>query len=286
MLSALLALLLANGAPEAPTAPQAPQAPQAPVVEMPALAPLPRAATATPTAAPTATPEQSAAESKGEPPKPGSISRSYKKTPPSEAPGAPFARVVPRMPLGAPREPLIELGVPHPTASPEPGDATPPSLTARALADELAASAKRRREELAALAKERARLEKLQADIASARAALREESARLDAQAKQAAAARAEETKRAAAQAQKPAARPPPKPGEKGPTDAIAKALKGMKSEPAAALVTRLDRPLAVELLRKMRPADAGALLEKMKPDTAAEMVSALAADDRPGGTR
>jgi flagellar motility protein MotE (MotC chaperone) len=275
VLSALLALLLANGAPDAPTAPHAPSAP---VVEMAALPPVHA--------------ERSAAESKGErstetpPPKPGSTTKVSNKAPPSEAPGAPFAKVVPRAPIGTPREPLIELGVPHPTTPAEPGDATPPSLTARALVDELAASAKRRRDDLAALAKERARLEKLQADIASARAALREESARLEAQAKQAEAARAEEAKRAATQAQKPAARPPPKPGEKGPTDAIAKALKGMKSEPAAALVTRLDRPLAVELLRRMRPADAGALLEKMKPDTAAEMVSALAADDRPGANR
>jgi len=92
---------------------------------------------------------------------------------------------------------------------------------------------------------------------------------------------RAEAARKAAEAKASTAGRAPPKPGEKPPVDAVAKALKGMKSEPAAVLLARLERPLAVEVLRRMRPADAGALLEKMKPEAAAELLSALADDQR-----
>ena len=61
--------------------------------------------------------------------------------------------------------------------------------------------------------------------------------------------------------------------------------LKVMKTEQAAALVARLDRHLAVDLLRQMRPADAGGVLEKMKPETAAELLSAMASGEA-GGSR
>jgi flagellar motility protein MotE (MotC chaperone) len=63
----------------------------------------------------------------------------------------------------------------------------------------------------------------------------------------------------------------------------LAKTLKGMKPDQAASLLARLERPLAVEILRRMRPADAGVVLEKMKAETAAELFTAMAATPADG---
>lgn len=157
---------------------------------------------------------------------------------------------------------------------------TPPNLTGAALRDELRASAQRRQEELAALARERARLEKLAADVAAARAGLREETARLDVLARKAAAEKA-------AAAAAPAAPPrKPTPDDEKRAQAMARTLKGMKADQAATLLARLDRPLAVSLLRRMRPGDAGAVLEKMKPDAAADLFSLMASPEAAGGAR
>jgi flagellar motility protein MotE (MotC chaperone) len=146
----------------------------------------------------------------------------------------------------------------------------PPALSDSALRDELRASSRRRQEELAALARERARIEKLTADIAGARTALREETARLDERVKKVAAERA--TARGAA-------------GGAGRGDkeavALARTLKGMKPDQAAALVARLDRPLAIDLLRRMRPGDLAVVLEKLKPELAAELFSMMAGGGR-----
>jgi len=149
----------------------------------------------------------------------------------------------------------------------------PPALSASALRDELRASSHKRQEELAALARERARLEKLAADIAGARTALREETARLDERVKK-------------ASTEKPAARggagtaPTSRNGDKE-AAALAKTLKGMKPDQAAALVARLDRPLAIDLLRRMRPGDLAVVLEKLKPELAAELFSMMAGGGR-----
>ena len=62
---------------------------------------------------------------------------------------------------------------------------------------------------------------------------------------------------------------------------ALAKTLKGMKPDQAAALVARLDRPLAIDLLRRMRPGDAAVVLEKVKPELAAELFSMMAGGGR-----
>lgn len=164
----------------------------------------------------------------------------------------------------------------------------PPSLTANALRDELRASAQRRQEELAALRRERVRLEKLAADITTARAALEAETAQLDEKVKKAAAARsaalATEAGKNAASAK--GAAPQPRPDSKPLGEALAKTLKGMKADQAAALVSRLERRLAVDLLRHMRPADAGTVLEKMKPETAADLFSLMASGEAAGGSR
>ena len=172
---------------------------------------------------------------------------------------------------------------PHPRAPPPdryhdqgPPTVLPPSLTPNALRDELRAASQRRQDELAAIARERTRLEKLSTDIATARAALESETARLDDKVKK-------------AEAAKPTGPQPPttdgQPRGKPSGETLAKTLKGMKPDQAAALVSRLERRLAVNLLRQMRPADAGGVLEKMRPETAAELFALMASSDA-GGSR
>jgi hypothetical protein len=57
----------------------------------------------------------------------------------------------------------------------------------------------------------------------------------------------------------------------------VSKAMKGMKPEQAAAIISRLDRVLASEILRRMKPADAGAVMASVKPELAAELATAIA---------
>jgi hypothetical protein len=59
--------------------------------------------------------------------------------------------------------------------------------------------------------------------------------------------------------------------------DTVSKAMKGMKPEQAAALIGRLDRGLAAEILRRMKSTDAGAILGLLKPDLAAELATEIA---------
>ena len=57
----------------------------------------------------------------------------------------------------------------------------------------------------------------------------------------------------------------------------VAKAMKGMKADTAAAMIGQLDREVVAELLRRMKPAQAGAIMEKLKPESAADLASAMA---------
>jgi flagellar motility protein MotE (MotC chaperone) len=59
--------------------------------------------------------------------------------------------------------------------------------------------------------------------------------------------------------------------------DSVSKAMKGMKPEQAAALIARLDRGLAAEILRRMKSVDAGAVLGLVKPELAAELATQIA---------
>jgi flagellar motility protein MotE (MotC chaperone) len=59
--------------------------------------------------------------------------------------------------------------------------------------------------------------------------------------------------------------------------DSVSKAMKGMKPEQAAAMVGRLDRALAAEILRRMKSTDAGAILGLLKPELAAELATQIA---------
>ena len=74
--------------------------------------------------------------------------------------------------------------------------------------------------------------------------------------------------------------------------DSVSKAVKGMKPEQAAALVARLDRGLAAEILRRMKATDAGAILGLLKPDLAAELATEIATrkptypKDKKGGSK
>lgn len=167
----------------------------------------------------------------------------------------------------------LAVDAPVPPVAPE---APAPSVPAApALRDELRAAAKARSDERAQidrerreLAAERARLEKLAKEIEAARAALRDETARLE-----------------AALARKPADAPPAPVPEAPPrsevvaerVDTLARALRGMRPEQAALVAARLDEPLAVRVLARMRPADGGAVLARMEPARAATLLDALA---------
>ncbi len=59
--------------------------------------------------------------------------------------------------------------------------------------------------------------------------------------------------------------------------DSVSKAMKGMKPEQAAAVVARLDRGLAAEIMRRMKSSDAGAILGLLKPELAAELATQIA---------
>lgn len=59
--------------------------------------------------------------------------------------------------------------------------------------------------------------------------------------------------------------------------DSVSKAMKGMKPEQAAALIARLDRGLAAEILRRMKAVDAGAILGLLKPEMAADLATEIA---------
>jgi flagellar motility protein MotE (MotC chaperone) len=155
----------------------------------------------------------------------------------------------------------------------------PPSLTPGALANELREANRRRFEELAELQRERVQLELLRAEIASARRELARESAQLDDKAArlEREAAKLREATRPL-HGDSPAA---PVGAEPGPTpaqvEALARTLKGMKPEQAAALVGRLERTLAVAVLSKLRPSDAAGVLGRMPSGNAAELFTLMA---------
>jgi flagellar motility protein MotE (MotC chaperone) len=146
--------------------------------------------------------------------------------------------------------------------------AIPPSLTANALTDELRRTSRERRAEKASLAEERVRLEKLEQEIATARAALREETKKLQ--------------ELIASGGARPKRGKAAKPGKKGdaqpsPLGDLARTVKGMRPEAAAALLAKLDRSLAAAILEQMRAADAAAVVEKMEPGTGAALFALLA---------
>ncbi|MBX7115539.1 MAG: hypothetical protein K1X64_14515 [Myxococcaceae bacterium] len=195
-----------------------------------------------------------------------------------EPPAVPEAPTAPE-PLASPvaAEASTDAGV---TPRAERPPVSLPSLAPSALCaelrqggDERAAKKNRWQEERKVLAAERARLEKLAADIATAREGLKVETARLEKLVK-ANAARAT----ADVAAPEPAdVKALPKKNDPEQLANLAKTMKAMKPEQAAALVQRLDRALAVDLIGRLSPAVAGAVIAKLSPELAAEMMTRLA---------
>ena len=148
-----------------------------------------------------------------------------------------------------------------------------PTLTAAALKGELRQSLAKPGEVTAPVS-DRVRLEQLASEIERAREALRQETARLEALIKQVGAcgnspSEGDPAAAAAAAAARDAAREQ--------LDSVSKTLKGMKPEQAAALVSLLEHHLAAEVLHRMRPADAGALMGYLKPEVAAALATEIA---------
>jgi len=152
-----------------------------------------------------------------------------------------------------------------------------PTLTTAALRSELHQSLAGPNE-AAGPASDRARLEQLDSEIGHAREALRQETARLEALIKQAGPpeggagtppSESSPAADAAAAAAKDMAREQ--------LVSVSKALKGMKPEQAAAVLSLLERRLAAQILRSMRPADAGAVMGFLKPEQAADLATEIA---------
>ena len=179
-----------------------------------------------------------------------------------------------------------------PQASPRKSNATdtdpefsepvlPPALATPALCDEIRLSAQDRKVNRAKMDEERARLDRLAAEISQARAALKKETAELESLMKKAGPAAAHEAqlKKAAASAPAPEAA-----NERPPVEALARTVRGMRPEQAAAVLAHLDRSLSVDLLRHIRPAEAGPIVEKLKPETAAALFTMMASKGSPRG--
>lgn len=62
----------------------------------------------------------------------------------------------------------------------------------------------------------------------------------------------------------------------------MSKAFRGMEAKDAARLIARLESGLAAELLRLMRPADAGKILAALPSRKAAALAAKVAGKDRP----
>ncbi|MEO5769961.1 MAG: hypothetical protein ABIS92_16525 [Polyangia bacterium] len=145
--------------------------------------------------------------------------------------------------------------------------ASPPPLTIAGLREEI------HREggavALDPMAPSRMKLEQMLQEVTKARVSLHEETAKLEAMLTQ-------DGGDGAAGPGGGAAAPGGKPA-KNPLDVLAKALRGIKPEQAAPIVTRLEKRLAATVLQRMPPVDAGKIMGAMKPDTAAELATQIA---------
>jgi flagellar motility protein MotE (MotC chaperone) len=155
----------------------------------------------------------------------------------------------------------------------------PPGLTLAALRNQLAKGPQAASENAAAPV-ERNRTDPM-ADIDKAREALRQETARLEALLKAAGNCNVgggnmpigEPLLPATSAASSAALRE----ASSEQIDSVSKAMKGMKPEQAAAVIARLDRALAAEILRRMKATDAGAVLGLLKPELAADLATEIA---------
>jgi flagellar motility protein MotE (MotC chaperone) len=140
-----------------------------------------------------------------------------------------------------------------------------PTLNISALRDELRRSGGE--DDRPGSKKNRERLEQLSRDINKAREALRDDTARL-------------ETLLAKGEGGGGGGGDGGETSKKAPTplDLLAKAMRGMKPEQAAPIVSRIEKKLAADILQRMPAADAGKVMGALKPETAAELAAEIAA--------
>jgi len=155
---------------------------------------------------------------------------------------------------------------------PPTGPLTPP-LKLNNLRDEMSRPPARHDEHVATKA-EREKLEQLAAEINKAREGLRQDTAKLEAMLAARDAAPAP-----LASAGTPSSGDSGEPAKKVPLpiDNLAKAIRGMKPEQAAPIISRIDRKLAADVLLRMPGADAGKVLGVCKPEVAAEIAAEIA---------
>jgi flagellar motility protein MotE (MotC chaperone) len=152
------------------------------------------------------------------------------------------------------------------------GPLTPP-LKLNALREEMSRPPARH-DEHAATKAEREKLEQLAAEINKAREALRQDTAKLEAML----------AARDAAPSPVASAGTPSN-GENGepvkkvpvPLDNLSKAIRGMKPEQAAPIISRVSRKLAADILLRMPGSDAGKVMGVCKPEVAAELAAEIA---------
>jgi flagellar motility protein MotE (MotC chaperone) len=170
------------------------------------------------------------------------------------------------------------------------GASTPPSLAPSAFCEELRRAANRQtvsksqlQEERTALAAERGKLQKLAAELEASRKELRAEATRLDVLLTAAGHKLPKESntsttaENGGAPQETPVRKAEEKPRSPEQLSSLAKAIRSMKAEQAAALVSRLEHSLAVDLLQHMSPKAAGAVMANVKPELAAELMASMA---------
>ncbi len=152
------------------------------------------------------------------------------------------------------------------------GPLTPP-LKLNALRDEMS-HPPARHDEHAATKAEREKLEQLAAEINKAREGLRQDTAKLEAMlaARDAAPSPVASAGTASnGESGEPAKKVPV------PLDNLSKAIRGMKPEQAAPIISRVGRKLAADILLRMPGADAGKVMGVCKPEVAAELAAEIA---------
>ena len=131
-----------------------------------------------------------------------------------------------------------------------------------------------RHDEHAATKAEREKLEQLAAEINKAREALRQDTAKLEAML-----AARDAAPSPVASAGTPSNGENGEPAKKVPVplDNLSKAIRGMKPEQAAPIISRVSRKLAADILLRMPGSDAGKVMGVCKPEVAAELAAEIA---------
>jgi len=158
-------------------------------------------------------------------------------------------------------------------ADDEPAPPSTPPIKMAALREEMSHPV--HREERTTSHAEREKLEQLASEINKAREGLRQDTAKLEAML----AARDATAQAAASPGTAPAGGDGGEPTKKVPTslDNLAKAIRGMKPEQAAPIISRVDRKLAADVLLRMPGGDAGKVMGVCKPEVAAELAAEIA---------